>query len=56
MAHKLARIVWHLIKHRQPYDPTVWAGAEEKLKKKKLQRLHQHAATLGYRLVCLPTT
>lgn len=56
MAHKLARIVWHLIKHRQPYDPTVWAAAEEKLKKKKLQRLHQNAATLGYRLVCLPTT
>ena len=52
MAHKLARIIWHMIKHRQPYDPAVWAAAEEKLKKKKLQRLHQTAAILGYKLVC----
>ena len=56
MAHKLARIIWHLIKHQTPYDPTVWAKAEEKLKKKKLQRLHQNAAALGYKLVCAPTT
>jgi len=56
MAHKLARILWHLIKHQTPYDPTVWAKAEEKLQKKKLQRLHQNAAALGYKLVCAPTT
>jgi transposase len=56
MAHKLARILWHLIKHRQPYDPTVWAAAEEKLKKKKLHHLHQTAAALGYKLISTPTT
>jgi len=50
MAHKLARILWHLIKHRTPYDPTVWQHAEEKLKLKKIQRLHQSAAALGFQL------
>ncbi|MEO7675615.1 MAG: hypothetical protein ABIV39_02490 [Verrucomicrobiota bacterium] len=37
-------------------DPTVWAAAEEKLKKKKLHRLEQTAATLGYKLTCASTT
>ena len=56
MAHKLARILWHMLKYRQPYDPNVWAAAEEKQKKKKLHRLHQNAAALGYQLVCAPIT
>jgi len=51
MAHKLARILWHLTKHRTPYDPTVWQHAEEKLRQKKIQRLHQSAAALGFKLL-----
>ena len=51
MAHKLARILWHLLKYREAYDPKVWAKAEEKLRKKKLKRLHQNAAAFGYKLV-----
>lgn len=47
---QLARILWHLIKHRTPYDPAVWQQAEEKLKQKKIQRLHQNAAALGFKL------
>jgi hypothetical protein len=34
-------VLWHLLKYGVPYDPQVWAAAEEKLKRKKLQRLHQ---------------
>lgn len=56
MAHKLARILWHLMKHRIAYDPSVWLQAEEKLKRKRLQRLHQNAAALGYQLLPAPTT
>jgi transposase len=52
MAHKLARIIWHLIKYRIPYNPTVWAQAEAKLKQKKLKYLQQNAAALGYKLLC----
>jgi hypothetical protein len=47
----LARILWHLIKHRTPYDPTVWQHAEEKLKLKQIQRLHQSATALGFKLI-----
>jgi transposase len=52
MAHKLARILWHLIKYKEPYDPAVWAAAEEKLRQKKIKRLQQNAATLGFKLLC----
>jgi transposase len=52
MAHKLARIIWHMLKHRQAYDPKVWASAEEKLKAKRLKRLEQSAAAYGLKLVC----
>jgi transposase len=51
MAHKLARIVWHLIKYKKQYDPNVWAAAEAKLKAKRLKRLQQSAATYGMKLV-----
>lgn len=50
-AHRLARIIWHLIKYRIPYDPIVWAQAEAKLKQKKIKRLQQNAAALGYQLL-----
>jgi transposase len=51
MAHKLARILWHLLKHREAYDPKVWVIAEDKMRAKKLKRLHQNATALGYKLV-----
>lgn len=53
---RLARILWHLLKQGVPYDPKVWAAAEEKLKRKKLQRLHQNATALGYKLISTATT
>ncbi len=52
MAHKLARVIWHLIKYRRPYDPSVWQQAEAKLKQKKIKRLQQNAAALGFQLLC----
>jgi hypothetical protein len=56
MADKLARILWHLIKYREAYDPKVWAAAAEKLKAKRLKRLEQTAASYGLKLVSLATT
>jgi transposase len=52
MAHKLARILWHLIKYKEPYDPTIWAAAEAQLRQKKIKRLQQNAAALGFQLLC----
>jgi transposase len=51
MAHKLARILWHLLKFKQPFNPEVFAKAEAKMKRKKLQRLQNLAAALNYQLV-----
>jgi len=41
---------------RQPYDPSVWAAAEEKLRCKKIKRLQQSAAALGFKPSSIPTT
>ena len=54
MAHKLARILWHLLKFKEPFKPEVFAKEEAKLKRQKLQRLHNMAASLNYQLVPQP--
>ena len=51
MAHKLARILWHLLKFKEAFNPEVFANEEEKMKRKKLARLHTLAASLNYTLV-----
>jgi transposase len=51
MAHKLARILWHLLKFREPFNPEVFAQAEARQKRKKLARLQNSAAALGLTLV-----
>ena len=54
MAHKLARILWHLIKYKEPFNTEVFAQAEEKMKRKKLARLQNLAASLNYQLIPNP--
>jgi transposase len=51
MAHKLARILWHLCKYREAFNPEVFRAAEEKQARKKRQRLENQAAALGLKLV-----
>jgi hypothetical protein len=34
MAHKLARIVWHLVKFKQPFNPEVFRKEEEHQQKR----------------------
>ena len=47
----MARNLWHLLKFKQPFNPEVFAKEEAKMKRKKLQRLHNMAESLNYRLV-----
>ena len=54
MAHKLARILWHMIKYREAFNPEVFAQEEEKMKHKKLARLKNMAADLNYQLLPNP--
>jgi hypothetical protein len=51
MAHKLARILWHLFKYREAFNPEVFKKEEEKMQRKRLARLHNTAAALGLKLV-----
>ena len=51
MAHKLARILWHLFKYREAFNPEVFREQEQRMQRKKLARLHNTAAALGLKLV-----
>lgn len=50
-ANKLARIVYHLVKHGKQYDQSVFAAQEELHKKRLEKRLRNQAKTLGFQLV-----
>jgi len=51
LAHKLARIVYHLLTTREAYDDSVFAKAEEKYRKRTENRLNTQAKALGFTLV-----
>jgi hypothetical protein len=53
-AHKLARIIYHLVTTREAYDESVFHLHEQHHRLRKTRRLRAHAAALGYQLV--PTT
>jgi transposase len=49
-AHKLARIVYHLLTTQQPYDESVFAQGERSHQERRLHRLQKEAAALGFTL------
>jgi hypothetical protein len=50
-AHKLARIVYHLIATGQDYDESVFRKEEQKQAQRHENRIRKQAKTLGYQLV-----
>lgn len=50
-AHKLARIIYHLVTTGQPYDETVLPSDDQKTLARKTRRLKAQATALGYTLV-----
>src|ERR1700733_5215679 len=50
-AHKLARIIFHMLTTRQPYDESVFAKAEQKHLQRMENRLKIQAQALGYKLL-----
>jgi transposase len=50
-AHKLARIIYHLITTRQPYDESRLAAAEADHQRRTESRLRAQARALGFQLV-----
>lgn len=54
-AHKLARIIYQMLKQRQPFDPDRLQQNQKQLKQRRLKRLKRQAAQLGMNLVPLTT-
>jgi len=50
MAHQLARVIWHLIVHRVPFDLTIFAAHENANQTRRLKRLSSAARQMGYQL------
>jgi transposase len=50
-AHKLARIVYHLLSTRQPYDESIFARSEQASRRRKEARLKAQARALGFSVV-----
>jgi transposase len=51
VAHKLARIFYHLVTTRKPYDETVFAKLEARNRQRRLHKLQSFAKQMGYSLV-----
>jgi transposase len=54
-AHKLARIVFHLLRTREPYDESIFALEQQRQRHRMEIRLRRQARQLGYNLVPLST-
>lgn len=50
-AHKLARIIYHMVTTQQEYDATVFQQQEKRRRLQKSARLHAQARELGFQLV-----
>jgi hypothetical protein len=50
-AHKLARIIFHMLTTREAYDESVFAKAEQKNLRRMENRLKAQAQALGYKLL-----
>jgi hypothetical protein len=55
-AHKLARIIYHLVKTGKQFDESVFSEQEERHQKRLEQNLKKQAKYLGYQLVPLEST
>ena len=56
-AHKLARVLYHIITTRQPYDQSVFAVMEARAHHRQFIRLKKQAAAFGFQLLplaCVP--
>jgi transposase len=54
MAHQLARIIWHMLTYRVPFDIGIFAAQEKANQIRRLNRLHSNARQMGYQLTPIP--
>jgi hypothetical protein len=53
-AHKLARIVFHLVTTKQEYDDSVFLKCEQEATARAQSRLRKQAANLGFQIIAAP--
>ena len=53
-AHKLARIVYHLLSTREPYSESVFVRCDQQTNARGEMRLRKQAANLGFQLAPIP--
>lgn len=54
MAHRMARIIWHLLTHRVAFDISIFEAQEKAYQAMRLKRLSSFAHQMGYQLTPLP--
>ena len=50
-AHKIARVLYHVLSTKQPYSETLFCRLDEQAQQRAEERLRKHAAVLGFQLV-----
>jgi len=53
-AHKLARILYHVLKHRTPYQPQSQETYDQHLRQRAIRHLKRTATRLGFTLLPQP--
>jgi transposase len=51
LAHKLARILWHMVTYKKPYDETIFAKTAEKHKRRRESLLIKRVESMGYHVM-----
>ena len=54
-AHKLARVVYHVLHSKEPYTETVFQRCDEQEQQRAEMRLRKHAAQLDFQLLPIST-
>ncbi len=54
-AHKIARVLYHVLLTKEPYAETVFHRCDEHARRRAEMRLRKHAALLGFQVVPIPT-
>ena len=55
-AHKIARILYHVLLTKEPYGDTVFHRCDEQAHRRAEMRLRKQAAQLGFQVLPIPAT
>jgi transposase len=50
-AHKIARILYHVLRTKEPYSETIFHQCDEQAQLRAEARLRKHAAQLGFQVI-----